>query len=337
MRKWIIKPHESGLDALTLVDGAIPEPGPGQVRIAVKAASLNYRDQIILNGGYGQVITTDTIPASDAAGVIDAVGEGVDSWAVGDDVITVYFADWVDGPPPTGMGFGLGSPGEDGVLAEYITLPADRVVAKPKSLDYIQAATLTCAGLTAWTALTEEHPVLAGQTVLTLGSGGVSVFALQLAQAMGATVIVTTGGNDKSARLIDLGAARVINYRTDETWGETAYAATGGADKVVNAAGGDAMLQSIMAVANGGEIAVMGVFSDGDAPPPLPILMAKGASIRGTAVGGRVALQRLVEFVDTHGIAPVIHKVYGFDDVKEAYAAQASPDVFGKVVIAITN
>jgi NADPH:quinone reductase-like Zn-dependent oxidoreductase len=336
MRTWTLTPGITGTDALVLDEAALPEPGPGEVRIAVKAASLNYRDQIILNGGHGQTITEPTIPLSDAAGVIDAVGPGVDAWTVGDKVISLYVKGWVDGPPPATMDFGLGAPGEDGVLAEYVVLAADRVTAMPASLTFVEAATLTCAGLTAWTALTAEHRVRAGQTVLTLGTGGVSLFALQLAQALGAKVVATTSQEPKADRLRALGATEVVNYRTTPAWGEVVAASTGGADKVVNAAGGDAMTQSIMAVANGGEIAVMGLFSAGDAAPPLPILMAKGASIRGTAVGSATALAELVSFIDEHRIRPVVQRTYAFTDAKAAYAMQAGPDVFGKIVIDVT-
>jgi len=335
MRKWVLEPGTTGLGALVLEESELAEPGPGEVRVAIKAASLNYRDQIILNGDFGQAVTEKTVPASDASGVIDAVGPGVDSWAVGDRVVTVYFDRWVDGPPLSGMGFGLGSPGEDGVLAECVILSADRVVAMPSSLDFAQAATLTCAGLTAWSALMGDHPLTAGQTVLTLGTGGVSIFALQLAKAMGAEVIATTSKQAKVDRLLQLGASRVINYRTEENWGEIVLGETGGADKVVNTAGGDAMRQSMMAVAPGGEIAVMGLFSAGDTPPPLPVLMAKGASIRGTSVGGSAALRLLVDFVDARGVKPVIQTTFDFADVRAAYEAQADANVFGKIVIEV--
>lgn len=335
MRKWVLEPGVSGHDALVQRDGDVPEPGPGQIRVAVEAVSLNYRDQIIINGAYGQAVASETVPLSDASGVVDAVGPGVDAWTVGDRVISVYFDGWVDGPPRVGMGFGLGSPGEDGVLAEYVVLSADRVVEMPKSLDFVHAATLTCAGLTAWSALVDEHPVTAGQTVLTLGTGGVSIFALQLAVAMGASVIATTSRQAKEERLVELGASRVIDHRADERWGETVFAESGGVAKVVNTAGGDAMSQSLMAVGPGGEIAVMGLFSAGDVAPPLPVLMAKGASIRGTAVGGSAALEALVEFVDEHAIEPVVRAVFGFDEAKAAYAAQAGADVFGKIVIKV--
>jgi NADPH:quinone reductase-like Zn-dependent oxidoreductase len=214
-------------------------------------------------------------------------------------------------------------------------LDADRVTRMPRSLDFVQAATLPCAALTAWTALTAEHPVTAGQKVLTLGTGGVSLFALQLARAFGAEVTATTSQDAKASRLRELGAVDVLNYRTTPNWGEAVYTGTGGVDKVVNAAGGDAMTQSIMAVGAGGEIAVMGLFSDGDTPPPLPVLMAKGASIRGTAVGGAAAFSQLIEFIDAHAIKPPVQKTFAFEDVKAAYEMQADSDVFGKITIEV--
>ncbi|MGP4000849.1 zinc-dependent alcohol dehydrogenase family protein [Streptomyces sp. 8N706] len=335
MRRWVLKPGRSGTDALALEQAPIPEPGPGQVRIAMKAASLNYRDLIIANGGYGQSVAADTVAVSDGAGVIDALGEGVATWTVGDRVAGLYFGGWVDGPPKPGMGFGLGSPGEDGVLAEYVVLDADRVARIPRSLDFVQASTLPCAALTAWSALTAEHPVRAGHRVLVLGTGGVSTFALVLARSLGAEVIATTSRESKVSRLRDLGAAEVINYRSTQNWGEVTFSRTGGVNKVINAAGGDAMTQSIMAVGHGGEIAVMGLFSAGDAAPPLPVLMAKGASIRGTSVGSASAFASLVDFIDAKGLVPPVHRRFAFDDARQAYEAQAAPDLFGKIVIEV--
>ncbi|MGM5069177.1 zinc-dependent alcohol dehydrogenase family protein [Rhodococcus qingshengii] len=337
MRTWHLTPGTTGTDALTFGESEVPEPGPGEVRVAVRAASVNYRDQIIVNGGFGLTIAEPTVPLSDASGVIDAVGPGVDRWRVGDEVVSVYVKGWIDGPPPAAMGFGLGSPGEDGVLAEYIVLAADRVATKPASLSFVEAATLTCAGMTAWSALTADHPVQPGQRVLTMGTGGVGLFALQLALAMGANVISLTSGEDKAARLRELGASQVLNYRTTPDWGLVVAASTGGVDKIVNSSGGDAMTQSIMAVGGLGEIAVMGLFSAGDEALPLPVLMSKGASIRGSTVGSSTDLARFGAYIDEHAIKPIIGQVFPFAEAKAAYEAQARPGVFGKIVIEVAQ
>ncbi|MFD9733359.1 NAD(P)-dependent alcohol dehydrogenase [Umezawaea sp. NPDC059074] len=335
MRKWVLEPGITGLDALVLKESPVPEPGPGQVRVAVKAASLNYRDQILLHGRWGITIEEEVVPLGDASGVIDAVGPGVEEWRVGDRVLGIYHGGWIDGPPPAEVGFGLGSPGQDGVLAEYIVLNADRVTRMPSTLDFVEASTLPCAALTAWSALTGDKPVRAGQRVLTLGTGGVSLFALQLALAMGAEVTALTGQDVKASRLLDLGATDVINYRTTPNWGEVVHSATGGMDKVVNTDGGNALTQSLAAVSAGGEIAFVGLFSEGDAPPPLLVLMTKAASIRGVAVGSATAFTQLIDFVDQHGIKPVVRSTFAFEDAKAAYTAQAGADVFGKIVVEV--
>lgn len=338
MRRWILKAGATDLQGLVLEDASVPEPGPGQVRVRVRAVSLNYRDQIVLSGAYGQTRETDIIPVSDGAGEIDAVGEGVEDWSVGDRVTSLYFEGWYDGPPKPGLGFGIGAPGVDGMLAEYVVLPADQVIAMPQSLSFAEAATLPCAALTAWSALHGNRPyggsrIDADSKILVLGTGGVSLFALLLARAAGAEVVATTSRDEKADSLRGLGANDVVNYRDVSNWGEVVFERTGGVDKVVNAAGGVAVDQSIAALAYGGEMALMGLFSNGDAPPMFPLLMAKGASIRGTSVGSAAANGDLVRFVDEKGVKPSIQRTFGFEEADDAYRAQVAPDLFGKIVI----
>ena len=297
MRRWILKPGTTNLDGLVLEEAPTPEPGFDEVRVRMYAASINYRDQIILGAQFGMNITEDLIPLSDGAGEIDAVGSGVEGWSVGDRVTSVYVESWVDGPAPLGMGFGLGAPGSHGVLAEYIVLSADRVTRAPQSLNFVEASTLPCAGLTAWSALNGNHPypskrVTKGDKVLVLGTGGVSLFALLLARSVGAEVIGTSSQNEKLERMRTLGSVDGVNYRTTPQWGEEIFKRLGGADLVVNAAGGAAMDQSIAALAPGGEIAFMGLFNYAEAPPNFISLMMKTATIRGTAVGGLKRLSR---------------------------------------------
>jgi len=343
MRRWILKANATSLDGLVLEDAPLPEPGPGEVRVRVHAASLNYRDQIILTGQYGVKVTEDLIPLSDGAGAIDAVGPGVATWSVGDRVTSLYFKNWRDGPPIPGMGFGLGSPrdGEQGMLAEYVILAADRVAAAPKSLSFIEAATLPCAALTAWTALNGDRPytrrIGQGDKVLALGTGGVSLFALLLARAAGAEVIGASSQDEKRERLRALGATDTVNYQTTPTWGEVVFGRTGGVDRVVNAAGGAAMDQSIAAVGYGGEVALMGLFTMADAPPNFVLLMTKGASIRGVAVGSAAAYADLVAAVDAASLKPPIDRTFGFEEAKDAYRAQISPHLFGKIVIDVSR
>jgi NADPH:quinone reductase-like Zn-dependent oxidoreductase len=339
MIKWIIKAGASTLADLKLTTAPVPQPGIGQVRVKIKAASINYRDQIVLTGAYGAV-TTDLIPLSDGSGVIDALGEGVTQWNLGDRVTTVYAAEeWADGPPIPGLTFGLGAEGMDGVLAEYVVLSAKRVTLAPSNLSFIEAATLPCAGLTAWTALNGDRPYVKrlkkGDRVMTLGTGGVSLFALILAKAIGAEVAATSSNEEKLQKLIDLGAVDTINYITVDNWGDAIFEKAGGFDKVINAVGGSATDQSIAAVGYGGEIASMGMFDLGGKPLNYLSLMMKGASIRGTAVGSHAAHRDLVEFIEQKDIKPPVDKIFSFENAKEAYEAATSRDLFGKVVIEI--
>ncbi len=340
MRRWLLKAGTTNLDGLVLEEAPIPEPGPGEVRLKMHAASLNYRDQIILTGQYGQAVTADLVPLSDGAGEIDALGAGVSQWAVGDRVTSVYAAPgWEDGSPIPNMGFGIGANGQNGMLAEYAILPANRVMAAPQTLSLLEAATLPCAALTAWSALNGDQPyakrVGPGDKVLVLGTGGVSLFALLLARAAGAEVIGTSSQNDKLDRLRALGAVDAVNYRETPNWGEVVFERTGGVKRVVNSAGGSAMDQAIAAVGYGGEVAFMGLFDQAETPPPLIFLMMKGASIRGTAVGSVAAYADLLHAVDASGIKPPIDQVFSFDQAKEAYQAAVAPTLFGKIVVNI--
>lgn len=337
MRQWVIAAGSTSLNDLRLDETDIPQPGPGEVLVRVRACSLNYRDQIIPLGLYmGGVVQQDTVPLSDGAGEIAAVGEGVSSLKVGDRVAGIFFQDWMDGPPNPGMGVALGAPPAPGMLQEYVVLPEHGVVPLAETLDFTQAACLPCAGVTAWNALMEgPRPVKAGDTVLVLGTGGVSLLALQIAKAAGATVIATSSSDEKLERVKALGADHVINYRTTPEWGaEAARLAGGGVDKVVEVGGAGTLKQSIAAVGFAGEIALIGVLTrEGDTNPHG--LMFKGASIRGIFVGSKGMAQRLNAFIDQHGIKPVVDKAFPLENARDAYAYQSSAGLFGKVAITL--
>lgn len=337
MRQWVIAAGSTSLNDLRLDETDIPQPGPGEVLVRVRACSLNYRDQIIPLGLYmGGVVQQDTVPLSDGAGEIAAVGEGVSSLKVGDRVAGIFFQDWMDGPPNPGMGVALGAPPAPGMLQEYVVLPEHGVVPLAETLDLTQAACLPCAGVTAWNALMEgPRPVKAGDTVLVLGTGGVSLLALQIAKAAGATVIATSSSDEKLERVKALGADHVINYRTTPEWGaEAARLAGGGVDKVVEVGGAGTLKQSIAAVGFAGEIALIGVLTrEGDTNPHG--LMFKGASIRGIFVGSKGMAQRLNAFIDQHGIKPVVDKAFPLENARDAYAYQSSAGLFGKVAITL--
>lgn len=331
MRRWILKAGATDLDGLVLEDAERPEPGPGEVRIRVRAVSLNYRDQLVLRmPQLWRLPGRHLVPVADGAGEIDAVGAGVDRWSVGDRVTNVYFKNWIDGPPHADMGMGLGSRDEDGMLAEYVVLPAERVTRAPKSVAFSEASTLPCAALTAWSGLYGDHPIGPGSKVLVLGTGGVSLFALFFARAAGAEVFATTGQEAKRARLLELGARDVVNYRETPEWGKSVFERTGGVDKVIDAAG--SLNGSLSALRPGGEVAIMGLFTSDGAPDPLQLL-GKGAIIRGIAVGSATAHEAMVRAIEAQGIKPPIGHRFRFEDAKAAYEAQSSPDLFGKIVI----
>ncbi len=333
MRRWILKAGTTDLDGLMLEDAPMPEPKAGEVRIRVHAVSLNYRDQIVLKGQYGtRLPDRDIVPISDGAGEIDAIGAGVDTWAVGDRVTGLYFA-WLRGIPKGEFSFGLGSIDEDGMLAEYVVLPADRVVRAPASLDYAEAATLPCAALTAWNALYGDHPIGPDSKVLVLGSGGVSLFAMLLARAAGAQVIATSSQDAKLKRWMDLGASDGINYRDTPDWGKVVLERTGGVNKVVDAAGTGTLNQSLAALSYGGEVALIGLMTFDDGPLEFTSLMSKGATVRGIAVGNAQMYEAMAQAIDKHQVRPPIDRRFRFENAKDAYQAQSSPELFGKIVI----
>jgi NADPH:quinone reductase-like Zn-dependent oxidoreductase len=337
MRQWVIRQGASSLGDMALCDVPDPQPGAGEVLVRVRACSLNYRDQIIPLGLYmGGTVAMDTVPLSDGAGEVVAVGAGVSRVKVGDRVAGSFFQNWIDGPANPGAGPALGAPPAAGMLQDLVVLPEHGVLPIAESLTFAEAACLPCAGVTAWNALMEgPHPVRAGESVLVLGTGGVSLLALQIAKAAGAQVIATSSSNEKLARAATLGADKTVNYRDTPDWGAAAAdLAGGGVDHVVEVGGAGTLKQSIAAVGFGGEIALIGVLTrEGDTNPHG--LMFKGASLRGIFVGSRGMAVRLNAFVDMHGIKPVIDRTFAMEDALEAYRYQASPALFGKVVITL--
>ena len=332
MRRWILKADATDLGGLVMEDVPLPEPGPGEVRMRVRAVSLNFRDQIVLKDPHWRTAGRDLVPISDGAGEIDAVGEGVSDWKIGDRVTALQFRDWRSGPPRLDMGMGLGALDDDGMLSEYLVLPAQRVARMPESLGFAEASTLPIAGVTAWNALYGDHPIGPGSKVLVLGTGGVALFALLLARAAGAEVFATSSHDDKLDRLKGLGVAGGINYRTHPEWGQAVLELTGGVDKVVDSVG--MVNQSLMAVSPGGEVALFGLMAS-DGPPNPMLLLGKSVNLRGIVVGNAQAYGELVDAVDRHGIKPPLDDRFRFkfEDAKEAYGAQSSPDLFGKIVI----
>lgn len=335
MRAWMLPARCQSADEMQLTQHALPVPAAGEVLIRVRACSINYRDQLVAQGRYFTgPVAEPCVPLSDGAGVIEALGEGVAGLAVGDRVAGIFFPDWLDGPPTPAMGDALGAPPGKGMLADLVCLPATGVVKMAATLDFAEAATLPCAGVTAWNALMcGIRPLKAGDSVLLIGTGGVSVLALQIAKAAGARVIATSSSDAKLERMSALGADHVINYRAVPDWGAHAAAlAGGGVDHVIEVGGPGTLAQSIQAVGFGGEIALIGVLSMEGDTNPMP-LMVKGASLRGIFVGSARMARDLNAFVDSHRIRPAIGARFDFAEARAAYAYQASADLFGKVLI----
>jgi NADPH:quinone reductase-like Zn-dependent oxidoreductase len=332
MRAWQLPAGSDGFDKLTLEELADPTPGPGEVLIQVRACSLNYRDFAVAAGKYfGGALKAPAVPLSDGAGQVVAVGEGVTQFKEGDRVQGSFFMNWVDGPPR--MSAALGDGFAPGMLAELVVLPESGVVPMAESLDYAEAACLPCAGVTAWNALYEgPRALVPGNRVLVLGSGGVSMLALQLARAGGCEVIATSSSHQKLERIRELGAAHTVNYKTIPDWGRFVGQELGGVDKVVEVGGAGTAEQSMAALRTQGEVALIGVLSPEGGPNPRGLMMTAG-SMRGIFVGSAAMARRLNAAVDVNGIKPLIGARFGFEQARDAYAHAWGPESFAKTVI----
>lgn len=323
---------------LALGTAPIPEPGPGEVRVRVKAVSLNYRDKLVIETGMGLPLPFPFIPASDMAGVVDRIGAGVTRFAAGDRVMSTFIPGWIDGRRPgTSREPAYQTLGgvHQGMLAEYVVLKEDWLSTSPASLDDAQASTLPIAGLTAWFALMELGRLKAGDTVLVQGTGGVALFGLQIAHAMGAEIIVTSGSNEKLARAKALGAHHGIN-RHDGDWVAAVHELTAdrGADHILEIAGGASLGRSLQAVAVEGVISVIGVLEGFDIAGPVVPLLLKSPVIQGISVGHRRGLEDLARAVDRIGLKPVIDRTYGFEDLPAALD-HLDRGPFGKIVLQV--
>ena len=324
-----------GLDHLKLVDRPDPAPGPGQVVVAMKAASLNYRDLLVATGKYNPKMPLPRSPCSDGAGVVEAVGEGVSTVKVGDRVASTFFQGWVSGGYNEAVGKTALGGAIDGVLAERVVLEADGVVPIPGDLSFEEAATLPCAALTAWHGLVESGHVKAGESVLVQGTGGVSLFALQFARLHGARVIVTSSGDEKLRKAMAMGASDGVNYKDTPDWDKRVVELTGGVgvDHVVEVGGSGTLGRSVQAVRAGGHIALIGVLTQGDFDPR-PLLM-RSIRLQGIYVGSRTMFEAMNRAIALHGVRPTIDRVFQMEQAADALGYLESAGHFGKVVVRI--
>jgi NADPH:quinone reductase-like Zn-dependent oxidoreductase len=333
MRAYRIDSPE-GIAALRVVDLPEPAPGPGEVVIVVRACSLNYRDGLLLRGGYPRNQTYPVIPLSDGAGEVIAVGAGVEGLRVGDRVAANFMRDWISGPvTEAALRSSLGG-GIDGMLAERVCLPANCLVSIPDHLSYAEGATLPCAAVTAWNALTSAG-TKPGDTVLLLGTGGVSIFALQFAKAAGAKVILTSSSDEKAARARALGADETINYRANPDWHERVLALTGGAgaDLVLEVGGPGTFDRSLKSTRPGGTIALIGLLDPGKEPPNILPLLMNAQQVHGIYVGSVAMFRDMNRAIAVNQLRPVIDRSFPFDEAPRAYEYLASQQHLGKIVI----
>jgi NADPH:quinone reductase-like Zn-dependent oxidoreductase len=332
--KGIVLRAPGGLDRLEQVEMPDPgAPGPGEIRVRPHASSLNYHDYGVVSG---RMPTADgRIPMSDGAGLVEAVGDGVTGFATGDHMVSCFFPGWLEGPPPMADFSTVPGDGVDGYAREVVVRPATWFTRAPKGFSHAQAATLTTAGLTAWRALVVNGGLKAGDVVLVLGTGGVSIFALQIAKTMGATVIATSSSDEKLERVRGLGADHTINYRQHEDWGARARDWTGGrgVDHVIEVGGPGTLGQSIAAVRIGGHISLIGVLTGRAGEVPTALLMAKQARLQGLIVGNRRQQMDFVRAIDTTGLKPAIDRSFGLDGIADAFRYEESGAHFGKICL----
>ena len=323
-----------GLDKIAIEARAVPNAGPGQVLVRVHASSLNFHDFAVVGG---MIRTADgRIPMSDGAGEVVAVGEGVTQWKVADQVLSTFFPNWPTGGPNLARLTGVPGDHADGFAAEYVAMAATAFTRLPKGWTFAQAATLPCAALTAWRALMVEARIKPGDVVLTQGTGGVSIFALQFAKMAGATVISTSSSDEKLERLKAMGADHLVNYKQDPQWGSAvaALAGSGGVHAVVEIGGGSHMAQSIHACRIGGHISLIGVLGGVSGEIPTALAMSKNVTIKGVTVGSIEDQESMIAAIDASGLTPVIDSTHALNQIAAAFAHQISQKHFGKICLA---
>lgn len=331
-------PKPEGIDSLVLREAPTPKPGRGQVLVKMRAASLNYRDLMVLTGRYARgAPLPDLVPLSDGAGEVAEIGPEVTRVKPGDRVAGIFMQSWIGGDiEPDHAASSLGG-AIHGVLAEYVLFDQQGLVHLPSHLSFEEGATLPCAGVTAWNALYAGRPLIAGQSVLVLGTGGVSIFALQFARAAGAQVIATSSSDDKLARAQQLGATATVNYRDHPEWQKEVLALTDGrgVDHVIEVGGAGTLARSIEAARLGGQIHQIGVLTGGGGQIDPSVPMRKGLILRGIYVGSRQMFDAMNRAIAVNTLRPVIDRVFAFAQAADAYRHMQSQAHLGKIVIRI--
>jgi len=327
-----------GIDELSITKRDIPEPQPYEILVRFRAAALNYRDVMVVTGTYNPRMKLPAVPFSDGAGEVAEVGNAVTKWQVGDRVMPIFAQGWIDGGASddkrrTSLGAGAQW---DGVLREYGTFDEQSIVRIPEHLSFEEAAAMPCAGVTAWHALSISGNLKAGETVLTLGTGGVSVFALQFAKLFGARVISTTSSDEKAARLKEIGADEIINYKTREDWDKAVLEMTGkrGVDHVVEVGGSGTLGRSLNAVRVGGHVAMIGALAEPADFNPINVFM-KAVKLQGIFVGSRQMFEDMNRAIEFNRLRPVIDRVFPFDEARDALKYMESGAHFGKIVVSV--
>ena len=335
MQYWCFQ-DALGLDHLQRMEADTPVAGPGEVLIEMAAASLNYRDLVVMRGQHGKAVQPPLIPLSDGVGTVRSLGEGVTGLDIGDRVAPLFFQHWDGGEPPDNLETGrLGGP-LDGVLASHCVFPANGVIRVPDHLSDAEAATLPCAGVTAWSALSEPWPIRPGETVLVQGSGGVALMALQLARAAGARVLMTTSSADKAERLSALGADTVIDRNATPNWARAVREATGGrgCDRVLELGGAATLNDSVKATTTAGVVLIIGNVTGSSAELFLPLVLTRRLGLHAVSVGSRQSFAGLNRALELHRITPVVDRVFAFEDAPDAFRAMEAGGHFGNLCIA---
>ena len=327
--------RQFGIDNLAPVERDEPQAAAGEVIVRLRAASLNYRDLMFVKGTYNPKAKLPAVPFSDGAGEVTALGEGVTRWRVGDRVCPIFVQGWIEGPATMQKNrTALGAGDRDVVLREMAAFHEDALVKIPEHLSYEEAATLPCAAVTAWNALVHSGNLKAGETVLALGTGGVSVFALQIARMYGARVIITSSSDEKLARARELGASETINYQKTPDWDKEVAVLTSrfGVDHVIEVGGAGTLSKSLNAARVGGHVALIGVLASGGSFNPISVLM-KGVRLQGVFVGSRQMFEEMNRAIEANHLRPVIDRTFAFDEVADALRYMESGSHFGKIVI----